>query len=148
MIEKIETWERNGYEFRGDREKNAPNTWDIAYKINEIIDHLNNLDYYPNKSPIDGTGIFTGKSVKKGQCIGVAICQVALTGIEDKDFRCTALGKYLNHSSKPNCKIEKNKKQYLVISKKDIGKGEELTIDYRKLDISGNLSFLSGEGKQ
>ena len=85
-------------------------------------------------SPIAGTGVFLSAGVPKGQIIGVA-------RVGEKR---TPLGRYTNHSIKPNAEFIKIEGDIYLISKDDIqgclggSPGTEITVDYRQaLTLAG-----------
>ena len=85
-----------------------------------------------DKSNIDGKGAIASKNIKKGELIGVAIQDEASIRA-DKGVQCdtrTRLGQILNHQDGENA-IQKSEGNTLnVYAKNDIGKGEEITINY------------------
>jgi len=100
------------------------------------------IPYKVNKSKISGKGIFATRDIEKDENLGIAFIKVSNTGIPDKDFKRTELGTFVNHSDKPNLKVEKTNKEYLYIALKNIKNGEELTVDYKKFDFEGERGFL------
>lgn len=97
--------------------------------------------YKTDISPIAGKGIFAKKDIPKDNTIGLAIIKKRNTGIPNKDYKRKKLGKYVNHSPKPNLKLKKKINKIYYISKKKIKKGEELTINYNNFDFEGKRNF-------
>jgi len=80
---------------------------------------------YHSKSHIHGVGVFTPMNLKVGDVIGVSHAYY------DGFWYMTTHG-YYNHSESPNCVVETRDNINLIITKVDIMRGEELTVDYRE----------------
>jgi len=85
-------------------------------------------NYYIDNSKIHGKGVFINKDLVRGEKIGKVI---------DYNFYfipyvTNFLGKWINHSNKPNCKIfyDNEKKIYNLYLTKDLKKNTELLMDY------------------
>lgn len=88
-------------------------------------------DYlYDAPSVIHGFGVFSEVCIKKHAKVGVGIRY--LFGVFP--YVTYFPGSKINHSWSPNCVLEYNKEEwtYDIISCKDIGIGEEITINYEK----------------
>ena len=86
------------------------------------------VDYIPVyhfQSDINGIGVFTPIDIEEGEFIGAS--HVFYKGF----WFMTAHGNY-NHSENPNCVIEVDGNVLVMVAKRDIKRGEELTADYRK----------------
>ncbi|MCK6450326.1 MAG: SET domain-containing protein [Alphaproteobacteria bacterium] len=108
-------------------------------------------------STIEGVGCFTLAPIRAGQIVknlwddedvrfvGAAEVPPELVPLHKRyciesadgywcplDFRRMSVGWYLNHSDAPNLASRDGGNNYLAL--RDIAAGEELTIDYRKLD--------------
>ncbi|MCZ2224543.1 MAG: SET domain-containing protein-lysine N-methyltransferase [Chitinophagales bacterium] len=105
----------------------------IASKINKKIKKKWKVD----KSKISGKGIFLKDNVKKDEEIGLGFIKIKNTGNLDKDYKREILGKYLNHSKKPNTKLKIINNEFYIVSIKNIDSGEELFIDYDKFPWEG-----------
>ena len=74
------------------------------------------------KSKIAGKGLFTTAEFAQGEMIGLA---------HENDQLSTFIGKYHNHSDKPNAEsVKLGDKRYLM-AKRPLKKGEEITTNYR-----------------
>lgn len=105
-------------------------------------------------SKVQGVGCFTDKPIKKGKLAdiwepsdckfvsyrngkkNINMCETYCVSVKGGyscpvDFRRMSVGWYLNHSDKPNLASSDGDNYYAT---KNIRKGEELTIDYSKLD--------------
>tara|TARA_Y100001963_G_scaffold45355_1_gene63948 strand:+ start:750 stop:1112 length:363 start_codon:yes stop_codon:yes gene_type:complete len=101
------------------------------------------------KSNIDGQGAIASQDIKKGELIGTAIKneQSVKPGFNkiQTDTR-TRLGQILNHQDDENAVQKSESNQLNVYAKKDISKGDEITInyvnapDYINKDVSGYKS--------
>jgi SET domain-containing protein len=95
-----------------------------------------------------GLGLFTFSPIQKGQtvieCVGERIRHGDKGSYNNRylmdlnsrwylDGRPRwNLGRYLNHSCRPNCQLVSTGRRIFAESRRDIGAGEELTIDYGK----------------
>ena len=83
-------------------------------------------------SPIHGYGLFAIADIPTRANLGVS--HVFAVGFKDNYIR-TPLGGFINHSDTPNChKVQSHEDSaltyYILQTKKDIKKGEELTVAY------------------
>ena len=86
------------------------------------------VDYIPvyhSSSKINGIGVFTPIDIEKDDFIGVS--HAFYKGF----WYMTSHGNY-NHSENPNCVIEVDGNILVMVAKRDIKHGEELTADYRE----------------
>ena len=80
---------------------------------------------YTSKSKIHGNGIFTNKNYNAGDVIGVS-------HTNNKGYwNMHNVGNY-NHSNNPNCKVQTNGNNNYLVAGRKLGKGEEITVDYKK----------------
>jgi len=102
-------------------------------------------NYYIEKSKIHGNGIFAKITFAKKDTIGIAFLKYKNTGITDIDYMRFELGKYINHSDKPNVELVEMKNCdvcfYFVCALKNIDIHEELTLDYKKITWNGEKVF-------
>jgi quercetin dioxygenase-like cupin family protein len=83
----------------------------------------NPYDLYIDSSPIAGKGVFTKRDIPTGSTIGLA----RVNG------KRTILGRYVNHSNKPNATLEQTDTGDLItVALTPILSGEELLCDYRQ----------------
>jgi len=105
-----------------------------------------NNNLIKKESKIHGLGIFTNKNIKKGE----TFYQVPMDDISDiQKSQFAFIGNnqwvndplvlnWVNHSCCPNTILEIKKRKPILISKRDIGIGEEITCDYNKTEKGGN----------
>lgn len=87
-------------------------------------------DFELKKSKIHGIGFFTTKEYKKDECIGDALI----------DGKRTELGRWVNNSAIPNaCAVFSDDNNAKVFAKRDINKGEEITLLYIENFKGGKL---------
>ena len=86
---------------------------------------VNYVTVYHSNSNIHGIGVFTPIDIDGEEFIGV--CHVFYKGF----WYMTSHGNY-NHSENPNCRIEVEGNITVMVAKRKILHGEELTIDYRE----------------
>ena len=87
----------------------------------------------PNK----GKGIIVQTNFKKGDEIGKLISKTPNKigrKIKRTAHETDVLGRYSNHSSNPNTKYDMRDGEVYLIASRDIDKGEELLINYKKLE--------------
>jgi len=88
------------------------------------------------ESGIEGLGLFSIADIPKDELIGLT--HVYLEGFPDNYIR-TPLGGFINYSEDPNCKVVKEEitAGHLTLqlyTRKEIKKGEELTLKYHLYD--------------
>jgi hypothetical protein len=93
-----------------------------------------------------GLGLFTKEPIAKGACV-IEYTGKVLSVEEEKKSNSLYLfdagdgktidgaarsntARYINHSCRPNCEIELQRKRVWVIAKRNIKAGEELSYDY------------------
>ena len=98
------------------------------------------------KSKIHGFGIFANRDIAKGE----DFYEIPLSSISKKPRpRHAFIGKnswvndpqvlnYINHSCDSNIKLDISKEKPILIAKRDIKKGEEMTCDYNETEKGGN----------
>jgi SET domain-containing protein len=87
----------------------------------------------PNK----GKGVIVQTNFKKGDEIGKLISKTPNKigrKIKRTSHETDVLGRYSNHSSNPNTKYDMRDGEVYLIASRDIDKGEELLINYKKLE--------------
>ena len=112
--------------------------------MNSLLEKVNELKFFlegsnpgvnvkVSKSNISGVGLFTTKSLKEGDIIGIS----HINSKEGWQPR-SPLGRYYNHSDAPNCKLIEEDDDYHYKKLKTIKKikeKEELTLKYSLYDI-------------
>lgn len=94
----------------------------ISENTDDIVDD-NNIVVYVKESDIEGNGVFSVGAINPQDQIGVARL---------KDKR-TALGRFTNHSFRPNARCEIKNNSIYFIATKAIKADEEITVDYRNV---------------
>lgn len=79
--------------------------------------------YYISLSPIDGFGVFAARDFLSDEQIGMA---------RANGLRSPA-GRYANHASQPNARMDAQGKDLVLVAAMDIAKGAEITVDYRRV---------------
>ena len=88
-------------------------------------------NYYIDDSEIHGKGVFINANLSKGTKIGKVIDYYYLIFIP---YITNFLGKWINHSDNPNCKIfyDNEKKIYNLYTTKTLKKDSELVMNYNE----------------
>lgn len=80
--------------------------------------------YSVKDSEIHGKGVFAKENIEKGKKSLACI-------LTDEEFLYSDLGKYINHSKSPNCKlVDDGSRNFLVVAINDINEGDEILVDY------------------
>jgi SET domain-containing protein len=80
--------------------------------------------YSVKDSEIHGKGVFAKENIEKGKKSLACI-------LTDEEFLYSDLGKYINHSKSPNCKlVDDGSRNFLVVTINDINDGDEILVDY------------------
>ncbi len=98
--------------------------WMAIMDKNHLMEIISDK-YYKKKSKIHNIGLFALDKLNKGDYIGFAL-------FENKR---TTLGRYTNHSGRPNIKFIKSHTNIIGITTKVIKKNEELLVDYRHQNL-------------
>ena len=97
-----------------------------GYSYEPLLDYLTIKD-----SNIEGIGLFTTEDIKDQEYLGES------HNVSNRGLKRTPLGGFINHSSNPNCEIDKiydkdDYKEYGLFTLRKINKGEELTVNYNE----------------
>ncbi|MCL5011931.1 MAG: SET domain-containing protein-lysine N-methyltransferase [Patescibacteria group bacterium] len=104
-----------------------------------------NLFLEKRKSNIHGIGVFTKRPISSGEVF--YIIPLSKTLSEPKD-RIAYIGdntyvdddevlNWVNHSCDPNSDLNISEAPPALVAKRNISKGEEITVDYNKTEIRG-----------
>ena len=105
-----------------------------------LLESIDSNLYYIEKVPKKGMSLFSNKDVKKGEEVGKLLSKTkTLNGrpiwqIEEKLWETDVIGRYINHSSKPNTKAIVRDGEVFLIAVRDINKDEEITINYSSIE--------------
>ena len=109
------------------------------------------------QSPVHGTGLFATRQISEGErLIEYQGKRIEWKAMEDTGSGHTFLmglsdgrvidggirgsrARYLNHSCDPNCEIYETDGRVFVYSRRAVGAGEELTLDYQ-LQVDGRIT--------
>jgi len=105
----------------------------LIFKLSEVL----LKKFKIRKSKISGKGVFAKDNINKNSVIGLGFKKIKNTKNPDEDYTRTNLGKYINHSKKPNVKLLKLNNKFFIISIKEIAKNNELFIDYDSFPWEG-----------
>ena len=100
-----------------------------------LIESVNS--FVVKEIPNKGKGVIVQTNFKKGDEIGKLISKTPNKigrKLKRTAHETDVLGRYSNHSSNPNTKYDMRDGEVYLIASKDIDKGEELLINYKKLE--------------
>jgi len=105
-----------------------------------LLESIDSNLYYIEEVPKKGMSLFSNKDVKKGEEVGKLLSKTkTLNGrpiwqIEEKLWETDVIGRYINHSSKPNTKASVRDGEVFLTAVRDINKDEEITINYSSIE--------------
>ncbi len=99
--------------------------------------------YAIQKSGIHGDGIFASRSLEEGFDLGPALieegAEAAPTGHPGRKFRRTDIGRYVNHSEKPNAILVQKDDCFHLVTDEPVSAGAEITSNYHDVyDVIGH----------
>jgi hypothetical protein len=100
-----------------------------------LIESINS--FVVKEIPNKGKGVIVQTNFKKGDEIGKLISKTPNKigrKIKRTSHETDVLGRYSNHSSNPNTKYDMRDGEVYLIASRDIDEGEELLINYKKLE--------------
>jgi len=99
--------------------------------------------YEIKHSSIHGLGIFAAIDLKANTNIGLGMWKIHISEENnDHSMQRNDLCTYMNHSINPNVYYKKDRfDNYYFYTKCDVGRGEELFIDYNTFDFEGKKIF-------
>ncbi len=94
-------------------------------KIMTFVPLPKSITIQPSK--LHGLGLFATEDIAKGVKLGLS--HVEYDNTKDDLIR-TPLGAFVNHSNTPNADLLDDRKEWVLITRKEIKKGDEITVDY------------------
>lgn len=82
------------------------------------------------KSDIHGKGMICRSPIEDGEIIDMVFDKVNTTGDPDKDWDITKAGRCVNHSWKPNTKMNRQGNTYYLQAIKNININDEIVSNY------------------
>lgn len=105
-----------------------------------LLESIDSNLYYIEDTPTKGKSLFSNRSFKKGEEVGKLLSKTkTLNGrpiwqIEEKLWETDVIGRYINHSSKPNTKASVRDGEVFLTAVRDINKDEEITLNYSSIE--------------
>lgn len=102
-----------------------------------LIESLNSDSFVVMEVPNKGKGVIVQTDFKKGDEIGKLISKTPNKigrKIKKLAHETDVLGRYSNHSSNPNTKLDMRDGEVYLIASRDIKEGDELLVNYKKLE--------------
>ena len=101
-----------------------------------LLEFIDSNLFYIEDSPTKGKSLFSNRSFKKGEEVGKYLSKTkTLNGRQIDDlWETDVIGRYANHSSKPNTKAIKKNGEVILIAVRDIDKDQEVTLEYGSIE--------------
>ena len=105
-----------------------------------LLESIDSNLFYIEDSPTKGKSLFSNRSFNKGEEVGKLLSKTpTLNGrpiwqIEEKLWETDVIGRFINHSSKPNTKAIKKNGEVILIAVRDIDKDQEVTLEYGSIE--------------
>lgn len=84
-----------------------------------------------------GYSLISKKNIKKGDKVGTLLSTTPSKNgreVQEGLYETNVIGRYINHSSKPNTEARKDGKEVVLYSIKDINEGDEILVDYSTIE--------------
>ena len=94
------------------------------------------------KIPVKGYSLFSKKDIIEGKKIGKLLTKEPGDigrKINEEYYETDMIGRYINHSSKPNTVAKKQDGEYYLFALNEIKQGDEITVNYN--DVEEMLGF-------
>ena len=101
-----------------------------------LLESIDSNLFYIEDSPTKGKSLFSNRSFKKGEEVGKYLSKTkTLNGRQIDDlWETDVIGRYVNHSSKPNTKAIRKNGEVFLTAVRDINKDEEITLNYSSIE--------------
>ena len=101
-----------------------------------LLESIDSNLYYIEDTPTKGKSLFSNRSFKKGEEVGKYLSKTkTLNGRQIDDlWETDVIGRYANHSSKPNTKAIRKNGEVFLTAVRDINKDKEITLNYSSIE--------------
>jgi hypothetical protein len=101
-----------------------------------LLESIDSNLFYIEDTPTKGKSLFSNRSFKKGEEVGKYLSKTkTLNGRQiDNFWETDVIGRYANHSSKPNTKAIRKNGEVFLTAVRDINKDEEITLNYSSIE--------------
>jgi len=101
-----------------------------------LLESIDSNLFYIEDTPTKGKSLFSNRSFKKGEEVGKYLSKTkTLNGRQIDDlWETDVIGRYVNHSSKPNTKAIRKNGEVFLTAVRDINKDEEITLNYSSIE--------------
>jgi hypothetical protein len=101
-----------------------------------LLESIDSNLFYIEDTPTKGKSLFSNRSFKKGEEVGKYLSKTkTLNGRQIDDlWETDVIGRYVNHSSKPNTKAIRKNGEVFLTAVRDINKDEEITVNYSSIE--------------
>ena len=97
------------------------------------------------KTPEKGYSLFSERDFRKGDKVGMLLSLTPSKNgreVQEGLFETDVIGRFINHSSKPNTEPKKKGKEVVLYATRDIKEGDEITLHYG--DVEKMLDVFPG----
>ena len=88
------------------------------------------MKYKIGRSKIHGKGVICSRPIRHGETIALVFERVNNTGRSEDDWNMKPMGKYVNHSWKPNARLIRKGHNYYLQATQNINVNDEITANY------------------
>ena len=101
-----------------------------------LLESIDSNLFYIEDTPTKGKSLFSNRSFKKGEEVGKYLSKTkTLNGRQIDDlWETDVIGRYVNHSSKPNTKAIRKNGEVFLTAVRDINKDQEVTLEYGSIE--------------
>ena len=110
-----------------------------------LIESVESDSFVVRRTPSKGLSLFSKNNIKKGDEVGSLLSNTPSENgreIQEGLFETNVIGRYINHSSKPNTEPRKEGGEVILYATKDINEGDEVTLHYG--DVEKMLDVYPG----
>ena len=104
---------------------------------NVLMESVDSNSFMVKKTPKKGLSLFAKNDIKKGDTVGKLLSNTPSKNgrqVQEDLYETNIIGRYINHSSKPNTEPKKKGGEVFLVSIKNINENDEVTLDYEKVE--------------
>ena len=104
---------------------------------NLLIESTDSNSFMVKKTPKKGMSLFSKNDISKGDTVGKLLSKTPSKNgreVQEDLYETNIIGRYINHSSKPNTKPKMKGGEVFLVCTKNIKEGDEVTLDYSEVE--------------